>query len=246
LRRQLERHLVTTDDPPEFMWEARKQVDRFWVYRFVGRNKDKLAVHKAGLIEKKRHEVSADDLERSFETIGVYLKDAPSLFVWNANETKMGSPKKRCPSQVIVVKGTPLGTTTMAAVRDDAPLTLLTAVALFGDSIPPLIITKNQIYEKHLLAEHQLYEEHDYVTRNAAKTFITEILLTEWLKMVFLPRIENLRAKVYCTSPVRRLLDGHSTHITGRMVVMAGSERILIIRSFPIRLLFFNLQIYAC
>jgi hypothetical protein len=116
LRRQLERNRVTTNDAIEFVREAGKQVDRFWVYRFVECNKDKLAVQETVLMEKERRAVSADDLERHFEAVGVHLKDVPLLFVWNADETKIGSPKKQRPPQVIFVKETPPGTTTVAAV----------------------------------------------------------------------------------------------------------------------------------
>jgi hypothetical protein len=94
LRCQLERNPVTADDIFELMREAGKQVDRFWVCRFIGRNKYKLAVHEAVLLEKERHKVSAGNLERYFETVGMYLKDVPSFFVWKADGTRIGSPKK--------------------------------------------------------------------------------------------------------------------------------------------------------
>jgi hypothetical protein len=64
LHRQLERNPVTADDAFEFAQETGKQVDRFWVYQFFERSKDKFAVHEAVLMEKERCEVSADDLER--------------------------------------------------------------------------------------------------------------------------------------------------------------------------------------
>jgi hypothetical protein len=54
-------------------------------------------MHKAVLMEKVWHEVLADDLECYFETVGAHLKDIPSLFVWNADETRNGSPKKQRP-----------------------------------------------------------------------------------------------------------------------------------------------------
>jgi hypothetical protein len=48
---------------------------------------------------------------------------------------------------VIVAKDSPPGMTAVAAVHDDVQLTLLAAISAFGDSIPPLIIAKNQTYE---------------------------------------------------------------------------------------------------
>jgi hypothetical protein len=95
-------------------------------------------------MEKKRHEVSADDLDCYFETVGVSLKDVPSFFLWNADETRIGSPKKQCPPNVIVARDTSPETTTLAALRDDAQLTTFMAISAIGDSIPPLIITKTK------------------------------------------------------------------------------------------------------
>jgi hypothetical protein len=51
--------------------------------------------------------------------------------------------------------------------------------------------------------------------------------------MMFLPRIEDLRAKINSTGPVVLFLDSHSTRITERAVASAGSERILFIRLVP-------------
>jgi hypothetical protein len=233
LTRQAERNPMTVEDVIEFMARDGRQVDRFWVYRFVEHNADKLALHEAVLLEEARQQVSADDLTRYFDVAAAHLNDVPSLFVWNADETRIGSPKKQHAPQVIVSTDTPPGITTVAAMRDDAQMTLLTAISAFGDSIPPLIISKNQTFEKVLLADRELYEGHDYTIRTAPKTFITEVLFIDWLKTMFLPRIEDLRAKAKYAGPVILLLDGHSTHLTDHVVGYAGSERILIIRLVP-------------
>jgi hypothetical protein len=59
---------------------------------------------------------------------------------------------------------------------------MLTAISAFGDSTPPLFITKNKTFQKETLEAQQLYHGHDYVVRNSAKTFITEILFLDWLE----------------------------------------------------------------
>jgi hypothetical protein len=118
----------------------RLTVDRFWVYRFVEHNADKLGLHEVVLLEEARQQVSADDLMPYFDDIATHLNGVPSLFVWNADATRIGSPKKQHAPQVIALMDTPPRTTTIAAMRDDAQMTLLTAILAFGDSIPPLII----------------------------------------------------------------------------------------------------------
>jgi hypothetical protein len=111
------------------------------------RSKEKLAVQESVFIEKERYEVSADDLERYFETVGMHLRDVPSLFMWNVDETRIRSPKKERPPQVTAAKNTPPGKTSVAVVRDDAQLILLTAISAPGDSNPPRIISKNHAHE---------------------------------------------------------------------------------------------------
>jgi hypothetical protein len=56
-----------------------------------------------------------------------------------------------------------------------------------------------------------------------------KVLLTEWLKTMFLPRTENPRAKANYTVPVLLLFDGQSTPVPDDVIAFAQSEIILII-----------------
>jgi hypothetical protein len=122
LRHQPERNPVTVEESIEFLGEQGMQVDRSWMTRFVEHNESKLALQETVSIEKERHEISVDDLKRYFPTVDSSLKKVPSLFVWNGNETRIGSPKKQHIPLVIVSKDTRPGTTTVPAARDDAQL----------------------------------------------------------------------------------------------------------------------------
>jgi hypothetical protein len=82
------------------------QIDRFWVYRFIKRNGETLTKQAARSLEKERHEVSEQDIKSYFDAIVLYLQKVPSLFVWNADETRVGSPKRRSSPEVIVAKDT--------------------------------------------------------------------------------------------------------------------------------------------
>ena len=233
LKRQAERNPLTVEDVIEFMGAKGRQVDRFWVNRFVERHNQKLALQQAILMEKARHDVSADDLKLYFTHLSEHMQKVPSPFVWNADETRIGAPKKQRAPEVIVAKETRPGTTTVPEERDDTQLTLLTAISAFGDSIPPLIISKNQTYEKSLLAQRNLYEPHDYVIRNAPKTFMTEVLFIDWLETMFVPRMVYLRRKFDYQGPVLLVLDGHSTHVTPRVTAYAGSRQIIVLLLVP-------------
>jgi hypothetical protein len=68
-------------------------------------------------IKKERHEVSEQDINSYFDAIALHLQKVPSLFVWNTDETRVGSPKRRSPPEVIVAKDTQSGSVTFADER---------------------------------------------------------------------------------------------------------------------------------
>jgi hypothetical protein len=104
--------------------------------------------------------------------------------------------------------------------RDDAQLTLLTAISAFGDSTRPAFISKLKTFEKTLLDAQKLRPGHDYLIRSAPKTFITELLFINWLENVFLPRISKLRTKFTHGDPSLLVLDGYSTQATVRVITL--------------------------
>jgi hypothetical protein len=76
-------------------------------------------MHKANceIIRKERHEVSEQDIKNYFDAIVLHLQKVLSLFVWNADDTRFGSPKRRNPPEVIVAKDTQPGSVTVNAVN---------------------------------------------------------------------------------------------------------------------------------
>jgi hypothetical protein len=111
----------------DFMAQNGTQTNRFWTNRFVKRNNNVLLIQTANLLEKERHNVSEEDLRNYFATVSIQLEKVPSLFVWNADETRVGIPKKCASPQVIVAKQTWPRTVTVPKERDDSQLTMLTA-----------------------------------------------------------------------------------------------------------------------
>jgi hypothetical protein len=142
-------------------------------------------------------------------------------------------PQKNVTPDVIVATGTKPGSVTIPEIRDDAELTLLTALSAFGDSTYPYFISKNKTFEKTALEGQQLSESHDYTIRTSPKTFITETLLINWIEIVFLVRINGLRQKFAYEGPVILRVDGHSTHVTPRGIAFCGANRIILVRLVP-------------
>jgi hypothetical protein len=126
------------------------QINRFWINRSVKRKNNVFTIQTANLLEKERHNISEEDVRNYFDTVLVQLKKISSLFVCNADETRIGFAKKCLSPQVILVKQTRLRTVIVSKGRNDSQLTMLTAISAFGDSIPPTFISKNKTFRKGL------------------------------------------------------------------------------------------------
>jgi hypothetical protein len=85
-------------------------------------------------------------------------------------------------------------------------------------------------FAKALLSAQKLYECHGYAIRSAPRTFITEVLFIDWLETIFLPRISELRRNFDYDGPSILIVDGHSTHVTPRVIVLCGAWNVIMIR----------------
>jgi hypothetical protein len=146
-------------------------VDRFWVNRFVEQKAGTLTLGQATCLEEDRHTVVADDLKRYFDCAANHLQTIPSQFVWNPDETRVGAPKKQKAPRVIVSIQTGPEPITVPEIRDDSQLTLLTAISAFGDSIPPLFITKNKTFEKKSISATAVIRRPRLYDSNCSKDF---------------------------------------------------------------------------
>jgi hypothetical protein len=85
-------------------------------------------------------------------------------------------------------------------------------------------------FAKALLSAQKLYEGHDYAIRSASRTFITEVLFIDRLGAIFLPCISELRRKFDYDGPSILIVDGHSTHVTPRVIALCGARNVIMIR----------------
>jgi hypothetical protein len=107
---------------------------------------------------------------------------------------------------------------------------MLTAISAFGDSTPPMFISKNKTFLSEALAEQQFYHDHDYVIRYSAKTFMTEVLFIDWFQTHLIPKNDELRRKKDYDKPLILLVDGHGSHITPGVLPYAASQKIISIK----------------
>jgi hypothetical protein len=204
---------VTIQAAIDFMTQNHSQINRFEINRFVKRNNNVLTIQTANLLEKERHQVSEEDLRYYFDTVSIQSEKVPSLLLWNADETRVGIPKKCASSQVIVAQQTRPRIVTVPNERDDSELIMLTAITAFGDSTPPMFISKNKTFLSEALEEQQLCHDHDYVIRSSAKLLSLKFyFLTSFKHSLFQKTMDFVVSeKVHgCPRSVMALLGYHS------------------------------------
>jgi hypothetical protein len=138
LRPHAERKRATVEDVIDYMRGAGKEVDRFCVKRFVERDPEKPALRQAVFLEEDHYNVNPDDIKAYFDCCRTQLAAIAIPFVSNADETRMGAPKKRQPASAIVSAQTGLRHTTLPE-------------------------TKSKTFEKKRLADFEMHEGYDYI-----------------------------------------------------------------------------------
>jgi hypothetical protein len=230
LQGQQNRTPATIQDAIDFVQSRGCSVDRLWLYHKLERHGSEVTQMKPIALDPGRHFVDPKEVSRYFRELEEIVADIPSLFIWNVDETRVGSPKKGIIPTVIVSPKTNPKSLTISQYKDDAQLIMVAAISAFGDSTPPMFISKNITFERDKLATMLLFESHDYTIRHSPSTFINEVLFIDWIENVFLTRINCLRSKMNYNGKVVLIVDGHASHVTPRVVAFAASQDIILIR----------------
>jgi hypothetical protein len=59
---------------------------------------------------------------------------------------------------------------------------------------------------------------------------MTKILFIDWLQTQFIPKNDELGRKIDCDGPIILLIDGHTSHITPRVLGYTASQNIIVIK----------------
>jgi hypothetical protein len=127
---------------------AGKEIDKFWVKRFVERSTEKLALRQAVSLEEDRYNVNPNDIKAYFDCCRTRLATMSFRFVANADETRVGAPKKQQPPRVSVSAQTGPGHITVPETRDDSQLTLLTTISTLVTQLRPSLSPETKLSRK--------------------------------------------------------------------------------------------------
>ena len=168
-------------------------------------------------IEEKRYEVSQDAIIDFMKEIDDFAKenDVPSFMCFNMDEEGHDTYSDAHDNIVVV----PIdkvqsknGAFFYPVERKPNHATFLACVNAYGDYFKPLIICKRKTVDEGTLVQNigpsKLYLSY------SEKGYITKTIFDEWLKQVFEPEIQKLRASYGYQGPGMVLLDGCTAHKT--------------------------------
>jgi hypothetical protein len=95
VQREAEKKPATMQDVIDFMDEHHTSVDRFWMKRFMERNQAVLSFRKARFLEKERHEMPEDDIERYCEALTICLQKSQQSLSGMQTKRELESRKSR-------------------------------------------------------------------------------------------------------------------------------------------------------
>jgi hypothetical protein len=137
-------------------------VDRNWVQRFIARHDDKLKTVSAKVLPPERHFIERRDVELYFGTMATVSQNIPSHFIWNEDETRVGTTKQPNSQTVIVATTTTTDSITYPSMDDSAQMSLIQSISVYGEWTMPYFLSKNQTFEKSKISELLIFEGTDY------------------------------------------------------------------------------------
>ena len=189
-----------------------------WLANFLKRNN--LSTKKPASLEKARKSAASDPeviysmydlLEQEIKRLG--LEDRPEC-IWNADETNLGIDPVQ--TKVIAPRGEKASRITATSGRE--LYTVMGAANAVGDYLPPLIVFKGSYHMAAWKAPNSIPGTQIAVS---PKGWMTTSLFEEWFSR-FCKRVVQ--------RPILMVFDGHSSHLSYKLVKEARDEGITILK----------------
>lgn len=202
-----------------------------WYYAFIKRHKEVISLKKPEHLQKCRKNARRPDviysfykeLEKTFTRLHLDTEDK-AAFVFNADETGFKSDPNRL--RAIGAKGKALVRISGGSGRDST--TVLACVAADGSTIPPLIVFKGAGVQARWTSEKAFPGTLYAASRNG---WMEEPQFYTWFTKAFIPYVDKIRVSKLSPEQAAVLIyDGHSSHISVRIIQEAISNNITLIK----------------
>lgn len=202
-----------------------------WYYLFLRRHNGILSLKKPEQLQKCRKEARKpdiiykfyDDLRQTLSDLDIESEEKGG-FIYNADETGFKSDPSRL--RAIGEKGKPLSRVSGGSGREST--TVLACVGADGSFLPPLIVFKGAGIQARWTSQ-QAYPGTLYtVSKNG---WMEEPQFFTWFTKSFIPHVNIIRQEKSLPNQGAVLLyDGHSSHISVRIIEAAIENKITLIK----------------
>lgn len=199
-----------------------------WYYGFMKRH-PRLTLKKPEHLQKARKSARDPFVVYDFfdQVSDIYSTTSlsPEL-VFNTDETGFASDPNRL--RGIGEKSVPLNRISDGSGREST--SVLACVSADGCCLPPLVVFKGKAVQPRWISADALEDTMYAATANG---WMEECTFHQWFKLMFTPHVAKVRlVQQLADSPAILFLDGHSSHISIRIIELAIENNIKIIK-FP-------------
>lgn len=195
-----------------------------WFLGFKRRNR--LSIKKPQALEYSRKKMTDPFVIQDYfdllyqQLTELNLFEKPS-HIWNLDETSVCTDPSK--TKVVGEKGKSCSRTIGGSGKEN--ITCLVAVNAAGGKAPPLVIFKGKnVWSSWVPEEDDLYSNMSFAA--STNGWITSDIFYNYLEKSLIPEMKNER-------PVLLIYDGHSTHVTSRVVELAQLHNINILKLPP-------------
>lgn len=195
-----------------------------WFLGFKRRNR--LSVKKPQALEYSRKKMTDPFVIQAYfdllnqQLTELELYDKPTR-IWNLDETSVCTDPSK--TKVVGEKGKSCSRTIGGSGKEN--ITCLVAVNAAGGKAPPLVIFKGKnVWSSWVPEENDLYSNMSFAA--STNGWITSDIFYNYLEKSLIPEMGNER-------PVLLIYDGHSTHVTSKVVELAQLHKINILKLPP-------------
>lgn len=202
-----------------------------WYYGFLKRHNNLISLKKPEHLQKCRQDARRPDviydfykqLKNTFTSLQLITEDK-ACFLFNADETGFKSDPSRL--RAIGAKGKPLQRVSGGSGREST--TVLACVGADGSAIPPLIVFKGAAVQARWTSENAFPGTLYVASQNG---WMEEPQFHTWFTKAFIPHVKTIRETTSLPLQAAALIyDGHSSHISIRIIEDAISNNITLIK----------------
>jgi hypothetical protein len=209
-------------------------VTRGWVNSFIGRNLDRLCKVKSAPQESTRLEVPRRFLDQTIRCLTELVHGCRAELVFNLDEVGISDWEDRQSRRVIVPVSAREQTIHHKINRRLKHLSIIACVSAAGESLMPYVVTsQDSLPVREALKKHGMRLGTDLVLKHRAKPYINAEVFEEYIRMVFLPNLNELRSlEEFANEEAVLLMDNCPSHVGELILGILRDARVRVI-SWP-------------